>query len=258
MKQPGEPLTIEFRAQHTDGSWRVLEATGQNLLDDPAVGGLLITSRDITEQRLADAALRESEERFRLIAETATDILFVGTGPSMRLEYISPAFERILGFTAEEAYADPAFWRTHTHPDDLGLARASGARRPARPQRRALAAQGRDLGVGRDDGVRDPRRRRQRRDPRRGPRRERTAGRGRGAPDERAAVPQHRGAAVRHRHDRRRGRRRPVRERRAHAGARLRRRRSTSAGAASRTSTRTTSGPSRRRSPKACRRRGRS
>ncbi len=47
----------EFRARHRDGAWRVLEGTALNLLDDPAIAGILITLRDVTELRRAEAEL---------------------------------------------------------------------------------------------------------------------------------------------------------------------------------------------------------
>ena len=39
----------EFRVKHADGSWRWIEAVGKNLLDDPAVGGVVVNYRDITD-----------------------------------------------------------------------------------------------------------------------------------------------------------------------------------------------------------------
>src|ERR1039458_999042 len=41
----------EFRFRHKDGSWRMFEGIGKNLLNDPAVRGLIINSRDVTERR---------------------------------------------------------------------------------------------------------------------------------------------------------------------------------------------------------------
>jgi hypothetical protein len=50
---------VEFRLRHKDGSWRHVEATRTNLLDDLAVKGVVSNSRDITERRRAEEALVE-------------------------------------------------------------------------------------------------------------------------------------------------------------------------------------------------------
>jgi PAS domain S-box-containing protein len=55
------PLAAEARFRHADGSWRLLMLTGQNLQDDPAVRGIVINLRDITEKRAQEAHLRRVE-----------------------------------------------------------------------------------------------------------------------------------------------------------------------------------------------------
>jgi nitrogen fixation negative regulator NifL len=57
--RPGAIVGAEYRLRHRDGSWRIIEAIGRNLLDDPAVHGAVINGRDITERRRA-----EEEQRF--------------------------------------------------------------------------------------------------------------------------------------------------------------------------------------------------
>jgi diguanylate cyclase (GGDEF)-like protein/PAS domain S-box-containing protein len=54
----GSEATVEFRTLHADGTWRTLEAIAKNLLDDPAVGGLVINYRDITERKALEEQLR--------------------------------------------------------------------------------------------------------------------------------------------------------------------------------------------------------
>ena len=44
-------VTQQFRARHKDGSWRLMEAVGLNLLDDPDVHGMVVTARDVTARR---------------------------------------------------------------------------------------------------------------------------------------------------------------------------------------------------------------
>jgi diguanylate cyclase (GGDEF)-like protein/PAS domain S-box-containing protein len=56
-QSPREFRTLEFRARHADGSWRWLEMTATNLLDDPSVRGIVGNYRDVTERKLLEAQL---------------------------------------------------------------------------------------------------------------------------------------------------------------------------------------------------------
>jgi PAS domain S-box-containing protein len=50
IAHPGEAISYEFRFRHKNGSYRWLAGTGRNVLDKPAVRGIVANSRDITEQ----------------------------------------------------------------------------------------------------------------------------------------------------------------------------------------------------------------
>ncbi|HEY7600776.1 MAG TPA: PAS domain S-box protein, partial [Candidatus Limnocylindrales bacterium] len=67
--KPGAERVVEFRARHSDGSWRWLTGTAKNLLDDPAVGGIVVNYRDITERRALEEQLR-----FQAFHDTLTDL----------------------------------------------------------------------------------------------------------------------------------------------------------------------------------------
>ncbi|HEX7066932.1 MAG TPA: EAL domain-containing protein [Candidatus Limnocylindria bacterium] len=54
---PGGMKTIELRSRHADGSWRVLEAQGWNLVDDPVIGGIVVNYRDVTERKALERQL---------------------------------------------------------------------------------------------------------------------------------------------------------------------------------------------------------
>jgi diguanylate cyclase (GGDEF)-like protein/PAS domain S-box-containing protein len=54
----GSEVAVEYRARHADGTWRTLEAIAKNLLDDPAVGGVVVNYRDITERKVLEEQLR--------------------------------------------------------------------------------------------------------------------------------------------------------------------------------------------------------
>jgi len=73
IENPGQLIPMELRLLHRDGSWRVLEGTGNNLIDDPRINGIVANYRDITERKQAEEALRESEERFRQIFDGVND-----------------------------------------------------------------------------------------------------------------------------------------------------------------------------------------
>ncbi|MCA1738749.1 MAG: diguanylate cyclase, partial [Actinobacteria bacterium] len=58
LSKPGAHPPIEFRVPHADGSWRYLEHTVSNLLDDPDVRGIVVASRDITERKMLEEQMR--------------------------------------------------------------------------------------------------------------------------------------------------------------------------------------------------------
>src|SRR5688572_20810278 len=62
LKRPGATERVTLRMRHKDGTWRWLEAYGNNLLADPAVRGLVINSRDITTQVESEARIKELNE----------------------------------------------------------------------------------------------------------------------------------------------------------------------------------------------------
>jgi diguanylate cyclase (GGDEF)-like protein/PAS domain S-box-containing protein len=116
---------IEVRLRHADGSWRVVEAVATNLLDDPAVEGIVISARDLTDRRLAEAELREAQERFRSAFEHAP-IGMALTSIDGRLFRVNRALVQILGRGESELLASSIL--DLSHADDRELCRESMAR----------------------------------------------------------------------------------------------------------------------------------
>lgn len=74
--------------------------------------------RDVTGQREAERALRESEERFRQLAENISEVFWIADAKFTRVLYVSPAYEEIWGQTCESLYRDPQSFLESIHPDD--------------------------------------------------------------------------------------------------------------------------------------------
>ncbi|MFI1991661.1 PAS domain-containing protein [Actinoplanes sp. NPDC020271] len=116
----GVPIQLEEHAPDDNGGVRTYLTVKWPLIDEAgkpyAVAGI---STDITERSRAEAALRDSEERFRLLAEHAQDIIFrYRLGPDPAMEYLSRAVEAITGFPAEAFYADPRLILSRIVPED--------------------------------------------------------------------------------------------------------------------------------------------
>jgi PAS domain S-box-containing protein len=101
-EEPRKRVSVEFRVRDKDGDWRCFEAIGTNLLDDPVVSGIVVNTRDITERRRTEEALRESEERFRWTFEQADENIFVVDLKSKHILDANAALQRSLGYTPEE------------------------------------------------------------------------------------------------------------------------------------------------------------
>jgi PAS domain S-box-containing protein len=116
VDQPGKVAFLEYRWRHKDGSWRVCEAVGKNLLHDPAVRGAVVHSRDVTMQRAMERALRESEEKHRSLVENLNDVVF-NLDTQGNLLYISPVVEKLAGYRPEDVMGRS--FAEFIHPDDI-------------------------------------------------------------------------------------------------------------------------------------------
>ena len=71
-QHPEQSIVKEIRVRHADGSWRTLQIYGKNLLKNPAVRGIIAVFNDITERKLTERKLIESEEQHRALADAAS------------------------------------------------------------------------------------------------------------------------------------------------------------------------------------------
>ncbi|MCA1737912.1 MAG: PAS domain S-box protein, partial [Actinobacteria bacterium] len=135
VSKPGvHPVAVETRVRHKEGSWRCLEGMANNLLDDPAIKGVVFNHRDVTdrkqaeeeirrlnenlekrvaertahleatlaEHKRAEEVVRESEERHRAVVEEAAEGILLVDVDTKRILEANAAYQNLLGYTAEE------------------------------------------------------------------------------------------------------------------------------------------------------------
>jgi PAS domain S-box-containing protein len=105
LKKNGEPVQVELSATVTS------DKEGQT-------AGLVCVARDITRRKQAEKVLRDSEERFRQLADNIREVFWMTDVPKDRMIYVSPAYEEIWGRTVENLYASPQDWINAIHPED--------------------------------------------------------------------------------------------------------------------------------------------
>ena len=70
-------MTVEFRAQHADGSWQWVEVTGVDKRDDPVIDGALLNVRDVSTRKQQEQELRETTRRLQAVLDTIESAVFM-------------------------------------------------------------------------------------------------------------------------------------------------------------------------------------
>ncbi|VEF74556.1 developmental regulator MorA [Pseudomonas chlororaphis] len=95
-------LQCHLRFRHRSGQWRCFDIREQALARDKydQVTRIIGVAKDITDQIEASESLRDSERRYRMLAESISDVIF-STDSKMALNYVSPSVQSVLGYDAE-------------------------------------------------------------------------------------------------------------------------------------------------------------
>ncbi|HLD66674.1 MAG TPA: EAL domain-containing protein [Pseudomonas sp.] len=100
----GDGLLLEsiLRWRHKSGRWHWFSIREQALARDAAgrVSRLIGVAKDITEQIDSSESLRDSEQRYRLLAESISDVIF-SSDSNLQLNYVSPSVQPILGYESD-------------------------------------------------------------------------------------------------------------------------------------------------------------
>lgn len=101
LENPQDTVTIQYTYLRKDNEKIYLEITGRNLLDDPAINGIILNSQDITARKKAEKEER-MKSKMQALSENSLDMI-VRLGLGGNFFYMNPVFQRITGIAVADA-----------------------------------------------------------------------------------------------------------------------------------------------------------
>ncbi|WP_054694224.1 PAS domain-containing protein [Syntrophomonas palmitatica] len=104
-----QPARIDYRCRHADGHYLYVETVGSWLIDNDEITSIILITRDITNRKLAETALRQSEEKFSKIFKFSPDTIAISILEDGRYVDVNDAFTQLTGYERYEAIGHTAF-----------------------------------------------------------------------------------------------------------------------------------------------------
>ncbi len=101
LEHPGVPISRLVQFQHKAGHYVWLEGVITNLLLDENVGAVVSNYRNVSRRKAAEAKASKIEHRFQALVENAGDIIVLTNADGI-VSYVSPAYEKLTGFSLDE------------------------------------------------------------------------------------------------------------------------------------------------------------
>ena len=125
--ETGKSTEVETEGVRDDGShFSVRIQTFPIIKPDGTVTGFIEILEDITERKKAEEALRESEEKFRSLADQSPNMIFINK--KGRIVYVNQKCEEVMGYNKEEFYSPDFDFLTLIAPESMGLIKESFAK----------------------------------------------------------------------------------------------------------------------------------
>jgi len=116
VRTEGKVVMELYRAKNQNDEWRWVETILTNMLENPAVNGIVVNSRDITEKIEQENKILHSQKRFEALVENGMDGVII-ISPEGNTTYASKSIKSILGYSPAEIMGMD--FRELVHPEDL-------------------------------------------------------------------------------------------------------------------------------------------
>lgn len=118
-----ESFEMEYRLRRYDGKYRWIVDIGvPRYLPSGEFTGYIGSCIDITERKQTEAALRRSQEEYKILLNTIDGVVWEADAKTFVFSYVSQQAERLLGYPIERWTSEPTFWKDHIHVDDQNWA----------------------------------------------------------------------------------------------------------------------------------------
>jgi PAS domain S-box-containing protein len=105
-----------YRFKNGKGEYRWIETVLTNMIDDPAVGGVVSNSRDVTDRIMNEQKIQESIDRFNMVSKATSDAIW-DFDRTTNVVVWNEAASKLFGY--KETILTPNWWEDRIHPDDL-------------------------------------------------------------------------------------------------------------------------------------------
>ncbi len=137
---------VEYRIHSKLGEEKWLWEKGLGIAIDGQIQTIQGFITEITSLKQTQEALRESESKFRELAENIHEVFHINSADLSEMLYVSPGYEEIWGQSCESLYRNPASWHESIHPEDSDRILAACARliqgEPLQEEYRIIRARG--------------------------------------------------------------------------------------------------------------------